>query len=244
MPPPTTIPSESDREERIRSTALRHAQDIESRKRLQAQIADLIVTAFDLPSSPNANPASPTASDATLFKRCLAVFQPSDLDDLIYERNVDDRCGYALCPRPNEKLVNAGQKVWNRKGGKDFRLLDKADLEKFCSTPCQERTAFVRAQLRSEPAWLRPDVQLGADDLKLLDEMHGSGVNGGHDGLVESLNVSLLSSCFLAYATVWAIQRYNVPINTTVWIYCVGTCWHYHRAIPLLPVPALDWNSH
>ncbi|KAK5056040.1 hypothetical protein LTR84_012591 [Exophiala bonariae] len=179
---------ENDREQRIRSTAVRHAQDIESRKRLQAQIADLVVSAFDLPSSPTADPASPLASDATLFKRCLALFRPSDLDDLIYERNVDDRCGYALCPRPNEKLANAGQKVWNQKGGKDFRLLDKADLEKFCSKACRERTTFVRAQLRTEPAWLRPDVQIAANDLKLLDEMNGTGVEAGSGSLVESLN--------------------------------------------------------
>lgn len=186
----TTAASQNDREQRIRNTALRHAQEIESRKRLQAKIADLVVSAFDLPSSSTADPASPLASDATLFKQCLAVFRPSDLDDLIYERNVDDRCGYALCPRPNEKLANAGQKVWNQKGGKDFRLLDKADLEKFCSTACRERTAFVRAQLRTEPAWLRPDVQIAANDLKLLDEMNGVSVDAGRGSLVDALNVS------------------------------------------------------
>jgi len=180
----------SDREERIRNTALRHAQDIEGRKRLQTRIADLVVNAFDLPSRPDAEPARPLASDATLFKQCLALFRPSDLDDLIYERNVDDRCGYALCPHPNEKLINAGQKVWNQKGGKDFRLLDRAELEKFCSPACRERAAFVRAQLRTEPAWLRQEA-LSGNDVKLLDEMNGGGGDGG--GLVESLNVSFMS---------------------------------------------------
>ncbi|KEF59834.1 uncharacterized protein A1O9_04682 [Exophiala aquamarina CBS 119918] len=185
----TSAPATTDREERIRNTALRHAQDIEGRKRLQSRIADLVVEAYDLPSRPDADPGRPLAADATLFKQCLAVFRPSDLDDLIYERNVDDRCGYSLCPRPNEKIVNAGQKVWNQKGGKDFRLLDRAELEKFCSSACRERTAFVRAQLRTEPAWLRQEALLGVD-VKLLDEIQA---DGGGGGLVEPLNKLALS---------------------------------------------------
>jgi hypothetical protein len=139
-----------------------------------------VVQAFDLPSSPEANPAKPQPSDLTLFKQCLAVFQPSDLDDLIYERNVDNRCGYALCPKPNKRLAHGGERVWNQRGGKEFRLVNKADLEKWCSTTCQERTVFVRAQLGTEPAWLRED-QVG--DIKLLDEMTAA------NDLEESMNV-------------------------------------------------------
>ncbi|EXJ81001.1 hypothetical protein A1O3_07289 [Capronia epimyces CBS 606.96] len=159
--------SRDDRESRARATALRHALDIEDRKKLQARIADLVVEAFDLPSKPDADPARPQPSDATLFKECLGLFQAADLDDLIYERNVDNRCGYALCPRPNQKLAHNGQKIWNRKGGKDFALIDKAEMEKWCSKSCRDRTMFVRAQLGTEPAWLR-EVQ--AVEVRLLEE--------------------------------------------------------------------------
>ncbi|OAP59960.1 hypothetical protein AYL99_04962 [Fonsecaea erecta] len=162
-----TEQSESSKD-RFRSTALRHARDIEERKKLQARIADLVVEAFDLPSSPDADPAKPQPSDASLFRHCLSLFQSSDLDDLIYERNVDNRCGYALCPRPNLRLAHGGEKVWNQKGGKDFKLVDRSELEKWCSKACQERTAFVRAQLGTEPAWLRTSQ---AVDIRLLDEV-------------------------------------------------------------------------
>ncbi len=42
----TTNMSKAEAEKRIRSTVLRHATDIEDRKRLQSRIADLIVEAF------------------------------------------------------------------------------------------------------------------------------------------------------------------------------------------------------
>ncbi len=172
--------SQPDGENRIRATALRHAVDIEERKKLQARVVDLVVQAFDLPSRPDADPAHPSGLDASLFKQCLGLFQASDLDDLIYERNVDNRCGYGLCPRPNRKLAHNGQKVWNKKGGKEFKLVDKAELEKWCSIDCQERTVFARAQLGTDPAWLR-EVQ--AVDIKLLDEV-------GADSLASSFKVS------------------------------------------------------
>ncbi|KIW19853.1 hypothetical protein PV08_00428 [Exophiala spinifera] len=171
-------PKVDDRENRIRSTALRHATEIEDRKKLQTRIADLIVEAFELPTKPDADPARPSPSDASLFKQCLGLFQQSDLDDLIYERNVDNRCGYALCPKPNQRLSHTGNLVWNRKGGKDFKLVNKAEMEKWCSSLCAERTAFVRTQLGTGPAWLR---DITAVDIKLFDEFDT-------DHLAESLN--------------------------------------------------------
>lgn len=171
--------SNTTEEDRIRATALRQARDIEDRKKLKARVADLVIEAFDLPSRPDADPAKPQASDATLLKHCLSLFQPADLDDLIYERNVDNRCGYALCPKPNLKLQRGGEKVWNQKTGKDFKLVNKAELERWCSQSCQERTAFVRAQLGLEPAWLRVVRDV---DIKLLDEVRP-------DSLADSLQV-------------------------------------------------------
>lgn len=176
-----------DDEKRVRATALRHAIDIEARKRLQARIADLVVEAFDLPSKPDADPAHPSSSDASLFKQCLGLFQAPDLDDLIYERNIDNRCGYALCPRPNQKLSYNGQKVWNKKSGKEFKLVNKAELEKWCSMNCQERTIFVQAQLGTDPAWLR---EVHTVDIKLLDEV-------GNDNLADSFKASSIPDGYI-----------------------------------------------
>lgn len=179
----TSKTSKDDPESRIRATALTHALDIEARKKLQARIADLVVEAFDLPSKPDADPAHPLPSDASLFKECLGLFQASDLDDLVYERNVDNRCGYALCSKPNKRLAHNGQKVWNRKGGKEFAVVDKAELEKWCSKTCRDRTIFVRAQLGTEPAWLR---EVKAVDIRLLEEFNP-------ENLSDSFHVSVAS---------------------------------------------------
>jgi len=172
----------TDSRDRVRFTALRHAQEIEEKKKLQARIADLVVDAFDLPSDPSADPAHPSGPDLKLFKECLRLFQPTDLDDLVYERNVDDRCGYALCSKPNKKINHGGDKVWNRMTGKDFKFVSKADMERWCSTLCGERTIFIRAQLSTEPAWLRDTP---VESVKLLDDVRK--VNGVEDALAVSI---------------------------------------------------------
>ena len=179
----------NDSRERLRSTALRHASDLEEKKRLQARVTDLVLEAFDLPTSPDADPASPQQSDLKLFRQCLQLFQPKDFDDLVYERNIDDRCGYALCPKPNVKVESGGSMVWNRRAGKDFKLVAKADVEKWCSDRCGERAAFVCAQLSTEPAWLRESSNL---PIRLLDEVEAAVANlestqDVDDGMAEKL---------------------------------------------------------
>src|ERR1700742_3739900 len=118
-------------EDRIRATVVRQARDIEDRKNLQNRVADLVVEAFDLPSKPDADPARPQPSEASLFRHCLSLFQSSDLDDLIKERNIDNRCGYALCPRPNQKLAHGGEKVCDQKSVRRLKLGVRTELEKW-----------------------------------------------------------------------------------------------------------------
>jgi hypothetical protein len=156
-----------DTARQLRNSAVRHALSIEEKKRMRDRVADLIIEAYDLPSSPESDPAQPSLADITKLQECLKFFQPSDLDDLVKERNIDNRCGYALCPRPNRRIPGGGEKVWNQKGGRDFKLLSKAEIEKWCSNLCADRTAFVRAQLSSEPSWLRESQ----NDVKLLDQV-------------------------------------------------------------------------
>ena len=171
---------------RHRSTALKHALALEEKKKLKARILDLVLEAYDLPTQAPSTPDKATSSDVRLFKTCLSLFQPSDFDDLVRERNIDDRCGYALCSNPNEKVQGGGNNVWNRKGGKEFQIVDRSELEKWCSQQCAERAGFVRAQLSTEPAWLRDSQNNG---IKLLDDMHQT------VDLVEALQVSVIWNC-------------------------------------------------
>ena len=167
-----TSSSNSGQDSRHRATAVRHAALLEEKKKFKSRILDLVLEAYDLPSHRISSPGEASSVDIQLFKTCLGLFQPSDFDDLVRERNIDDRCGYALCTNPNKKLAPGGDKVWNGKGGRQFRLVERAELEKWCSIECDQRAAFVRAQLSTEPAWLR-DSQSG--NMKLLDEMPKTG---------------------------------------------------------------------
>ena len=154
--------------DRLRETAVRKARILEDQKRVRDQVTDLIIECYDLPSQPNATPGIPVPADVKVFCTALSLFQPSDFDELVSERNIDDRCGYALCPNPNQKAPSGGNKVWNRKGGKDFRLLDKAEFERWCSRACRIRGDFVQGQLSSEPAWVR---DVSETKVRLLDDL-------------------------------------------------------------------------
>lgn len=154
--------------DRFRETAVRHARILEDQKRVKAQVADLIIECYDLPSQRKTSPSQPVSADVKVFSTALSLFQPSDFEELVSERNIDDRCGYTLCPRPNQKALGGGNKIWNRKGGKDFKLVDKADFEKWCSKACRMRGEFVKGQLSTEPAWLRDVTET---KVRLLDDL-------------------------------------------------------------------------
>ncbi len=157
--------SNAGNESRVRATAVHHARMIEEKKQLRNRIADLVVECFDLPSQSVPSPAKASAKDVSLFKESLNLFQPTDFDDLIVERNIDSRCGYALCSNPNQKAPHQGKHVWSTEA---HFFVDKAEFERWCSKKCRDRGAFVRVQLSTEPAWLREDRPL---DVKLLDEV-------------------------------------------------------------------------
>jgi hypothetical protein len=165
----TSSEDKSSAGDSYRSTAMKHAYNLEHQKSMRNKVLDLIVEVVDLPTSPNSDPAHPLASDAALFKRGLHLFQPSDFDDAVLERNIYDKCGYGLCPRPNVKVGGSSQNriIWGKRSGPAFTIVPKADLEKWCSKECEERGLFVRVQLGKEPAWMREQP---IEDIKLLDE--------------------------------------------------------------------------
>ena len=167
-PNPTTT---SSREDHNREVALFHANLIQQRKDIELTILLSTETLIDYPLARAPYDASnPSPSDAQTFKSLLRPFQPSDYDALILERNINGHCGYALCPNARVQDNGGGKYRLVGKHGKakDFRIVDKEDLEKWCSDQCAKRALYVRVQLSESPAWER-ESPYGVD-IDLLDE--------------------------------------------------------------------------
>lgn len=201
-----TYPSndpQTPKEVRDRELALYHATLIQQRKDVELQIILSIEALIDFPLSPPPfSASSPSPSDAQAFKEHIRTFQPSDYDSLIEERNIDKRCGYTLCPNPRPVDTGGGiYRLLNKTGkAKDFKIVQKAELEKWCSEACAKRALYVKVQLDECPAWER---QIAGGDVQLLDEPKGEegeimeGVQklqlGGRDAEEEVKNVKDLA---------------------------------------------------
>lgn len=141
-------------------------------------ILDRILELVTFPTSPNADPANPSASDAKTLKTALLPFQPADYDNLILERNIEGLCGYALCPREHRKEDPRAKFriVWGAKGsgaggrGREMKVVPKEKLEMWCSDECAERAMYVRVQLAEEPVWERRAGDARGKEILLLEE--------------------------------------------------------------------------
>ncbi len=167
------IPTARSREDRNRETALYHANLLQQRKDVEALVLTSTETLLDLPSSPDSNPANPSGKDASVVKRLLRSFQPSDYDALIEERNIDKKCGYILCPCAN-RLEDTKAKLRiipsKGKGADAFRVVERRALEKWCSDQCGKRALYIKVQLNEEPAWARAS-NIGGDITLLEDSL-------------------------------------------------------------------------
>jgi hypothetical protein len=134
--------------------ALHHANIIEQRKQVEAEVLDSIITLMDFPTSPHADARRPTAADAQHFRDAMVPFQPSDYDALIEERNIADKCGYALCPKPKKKARSTARKQFIDTAH-GVEIVDRTLLEVWCSDDCAKRALYVKVQLNEEPAWAR-----------------------------------------------------------------------------------------
>ena len=150
--------------------ARQHARIIQDRKELETQIFDNIneLTEYPLVRSESYSSANPAPSDVAGFKSLIRLFQPSDYDDLIEERNTCGLCGYALCAKP--RVTYKGGGVWKlvNTGTKDFNIVERKELEKWCSQKCAKRALYIKVQLNETAAWERagiPDIEI-----ELLDE--------------------------------------------------------------------------
>jgi len=164
---PATTSSKADKD---REVALYHANLIQQRKDIELEILLSTETLIDYPLATAPYDASnPSPTDTQTFKTLLRPFQPSDYDALILERNINEHCGYTLCPNPRVTDGAAGKYRLVGKYGKakDFKVVEKGEVEKWCSEACAKRALYVRVQLSERPAWERDGY--GAD-IELRDE--------------------------------------------------------------------------
>jgi RNA polymerase II-associated protein 2 len=150
------------REDRARETAVKHATIIQQQRDHETRIFQSVATlsTYPLSTSPEHTAASPSPSDASSFKALVRLFQPTDFDDLVEERNSSGRCGYALCPMPRRRLDGA---KWTLSKGE---VIPADEVQKWCSTECVCRALWVRVQLSETAAWERA----GLDSIEI--ELH------------------------------------------------------------------------
>ena len=170
LKPPKPSPSSASKEERDRQTAIYHAEIIQQRKDLELIILNSTEALIDFPSAATVDPADPHHDDVSAVRSLLVPFQPSDYDGLIQERNIEEKCGYVLCPRARLLQDTKAQfrilRVGRQEGG--LKIVPREYLEKWCSEACQRRAMYVRVQLSEEPAWMR---EATAAEIVFLDEV-------------------------------------------------------------------------
>ncbi|KAL8732069.1 MAG: hypothetical protein Q9166_003022 [cf. Caloplaca sp. 2 TL-2023] len=163
-------PSHLSREGRNRQLALHHARLIQYRKDIESLILASTETLLEIPTSPTASPSEPPTTDMQTVKEALRPFQPSDYDAFIEERNINNKCGYVLCPRENRRQNKVSR--YRIITGRDFKVVEAKELEKWCSDECGKMALYLRVQLSEEPAWSR-DWQTGE-----ALELYGEGAHG------------------------------------------------------------------
>ncbi|KAI1639831.1 Rtr1/RPAP2 family-domain-containing protein [Biscogniauxia mediterranea] len=158
-----------------REVAVQHARIIHSRREVEEQIQDSIIELSRFPpssfsSSSSSSPAEydasrPAPEDADAFKRLVRLYQPGDYDDLIEERNANGLCGYALCGRARTRVSQKGEFKLVNYGRRDFNIVPKREIEKWCSQRCARRAMYVKVQLNETAAWERAGISSISIDL-------------------------------------------------------------------------------
>ncbi|CAK7222524.1 hypothetical protein SBRCBS47491_004893 [Sporothrix bragantina] len=168
-------------EEENAEIARKHAAIVQQRRELELVIFQNIEKLTDLPEvkGPGITAANPAPEDVTTFTNLVRIFQPGDYDDLIEERNTCDSCGYALCPKQRRKFAGGGTWKLVNTGRKDFGIVAKGELEKWCSAECARRALYIKVQLNETAAWERvgiPDIQI-----ELMEEEGDKGKKKAED---------------------------------------------------------------
>jgi RNA polymerase II-associated protein 2 len=164
MPDASADASQRAPQQHHRDIAVQHATILQQRKDLEAQILDDVILLSEYPVSPDTTAAQPAPADVAAFKARVRLFQPSDYDDLVTERNVNGMCGYTLCRRPHRETGPGGEWTLAASG----QIVRRKEVEKWCSQACARRALYVKVQLNETAAWERagiPDIEI-----ELLDE--------------------------------------------------------------------------
>ena len=213
---PHSTPARS-REDRNKETAIYHAQLLQQRKNVEAQILASTEALLDLPSLPAADPAQPRLQDSALVKNSLRPFQASDYDSLIEERNINKQCGYVLCSRPNrQEDTKAKYRILHGKKRNNISFVDRHTLERWCSDDCWRRALYIKVQLNEAPAWTRTE-SYGGDILLLEDDRNGGKRHEDDSTLAErlsTLNMGMEEDEVVARMKALAIERGDEKIPT------------------------------
>ncbi|KAI1142243.1 Rtr1/RPAP2 family-domain-containing protein [Hypoxylon sp. FL0543] len=186
-------PTTSGGKPTAREIAIQQALLIHQQRELEDRIQDSIIELARLPLSPTNttttpdqpphDAANPSPADAQTFRAQVRLFQPGDYEDLIAERNAQGKCGYALCPNPRQRLGPGGEYKIVGYGTRDFAIVPRRELERWCSRPCARRAMYVKVQLNETAAAERAGVP--SIRIDLLDEPKLAGKEGDDDEAVK-----------------------------------------------------------
>jgi len=183
LPPAAAEPPATD----PREIAVKHARIIHSRREIEDQISDSLIELSRFPATrdPLHDAANPAPADAETFKNLVRLYQPGDYEDLIEERNANGLCGYTLCPNPRAKIANGGTYKLVNYGRKDFNIVPKKELERWCSQNCAKRAMYVKVQLNETAAWERAGIS--SIRIDLYEEEHVRAANDGAKQLTKDM---------------------------------------------------------
>ena len=161
--------TESNKKSRNEQLALYHARLIQEQKDIEAQNLQAIEKLIELPSSATEDCRSPSTEDEDSVREAMKLFAKADFDSVVEERNINDRCGYVLCPKakPSHK-AKSKFRILRNSASKLPQVVEAADLEKWCSEECIKRALYLRVQLSDVPVWERAGMP--ATDLQLYGD--------------------------------------------------------------------------
>ena len=142
--------------ERARKLALHRAELIQERKDIERQNLHSIENLIDLPSAGAEDSGDPSAEDACQVCDGMRLFTTADLDAVVEERNVDNKCGYVLCPKSSKANSRSSKLHYLKEDGlKSAKVVEAGNLGQWCSAECKKRTLYLKLQLSDTPAWER-----------------------------------------------------------------------------------------
>ncbi|VBB29517.1 unnamed protein product, partial [Acanthocheilonema viteae] len=100
--------------------------------------------------------------DETVLQKMLNSLDQNSWMEVVEERYLGRMCGFPLCTNPVE-VKNSQKYRIDLKNKKVFER--SAEIDKFCCQDCFLRSVAVRAQLETEPLWIRGDERVKIFDL-------------------------------------------------------------------------------